>query len=147
MQITKNKIIMKKAFQTTQLTVALFLTLSTTSLNAQNKGVMQDYLLNTKWKMTGLIDKVYEEVYSQEIIEHYYNGDLLGKSYYYLSDTVDTLFDKSKIGKAKQGKYIISKFKDAPEDIFTICLVINADKKELIMRNIKHEHLLRFCAE
>ena len=55
---------------------------------------------------------------------------------YYLSDSIDTVFDKSKVGKNTQGKYIIIKFPFTKDSIFEIKEILILTENTLILQDI-----------
>ncbi len=118
--------------------------LSSFFLNAQSVELSRSALINKKWKMIDLTDKMIEEVYSPTKIESYYNGNFFCESIYYLSDKIDTVFVEANVGNAIKGKYIICRLISAENDNFTVLEVISVSDSALTLRNVKHTHLLRF---
>ena len=121
--------------------ISLFLVLVFICLSAsdkqEQKSVM-DILTSKEWNMQGMSDKTFSEKYA------YFNGQLLGIQDYYLSDTIDGAFNPKKIGLAKNGKYIISKTKDASISTFEIYEIISISNDFLEIRYIEHTHTLKF---
>lgn len=80
------------------------------------KSVMS-LLQSSDWKMKLPTDKDYEVrmgFTKKELIDYlsYNEGETSVKKSYYLSDTMDENFQHDKVGKIKNGKYIISLPKD-----------------------------------
>ena len=113
-------------------------------LNAQNVEISQTILINKRWKMIELTDKLVEDVYSETKIKTYYNGNQMFESLYYLSDIEEVVFDVSKVGKSKIGRYIICKLIEAKNDNISVLEVIKASDSEFTLRNVKHKHLLKY---
>lgn len=82
----------------------------------EEKSVMS-LLQSSEWKMKLPADKDYEVrmgFTKKELIDYlsYSEGETSVKKSYYLSDTMDENFQHKKVGKIKNGKYIISLPKD-----------------------------------
>ncbi len=135
---------MKKLNKIIQITILLLLMVNTVNVQAQNAQVEQSFLLNKKWLMYEKTDHKVICEYSQKIIKHHVDSLFIGNEYYYLSDNIDTIFDMSKVGKYKKGKYIISKVVTAKNDNLVVLEVIKAEGNELILRNIKQTWLLKY---
>jgi hypothetical protein len=127
--------------------ISLFLVLVFICLSAsdkqEQKSVM-DILTSKEWNMQGMSDKTFSEKYTRTEKYAYFNGQLLGIQDYYLSDTIDGAFNPKKIGLAKNGKYIISKTKDASISTFEIYEIISISNDFLEIRYIEHTHTLKF---
>ena len=113
-------------------------------LNAQNVEISQSILINKRWKMIELTDKLVEDVYNETKIKSFYNGKQMFESLYYLSDKEEVVFDESKVGKNKIGRYIICKLIEAKNDNVSVLEVVKAEESEIILRNTKHKHLLKY---
>ncbi len=122
------------------LLIALCLSIHVT---AQDQIITQDVLVNKTWTMSGVKGKVIEKKYSKSEIEFYYNGKSMGVFDYYLSNKIDSVFNKSKVGKISSGKYIISKYKGAASNNFSILEVISHTSKEHILKN-ENQNLIKY---
>lgn len=92
----------------------------TVCLTAQTSKSTMDLLMQHKW--TTVLDfgsggKINDSFIftTTEFIDKFYTDEDKSESelvsLYYLSDSVETLFDPGKVGKVKNGKYLISKNK------------------------------------
>ncbi|RLT77791.1 hypothetical protein D7V95_01770 [bacterium J10(2018)] len=95
-------------------------------------GIMSFLPTNAQTTMDKLIGKDWELQFSsgnhpsegihftetESLYFTYYYGRRETTTPYYLSDTIDKVFDNSKIGKSKNGKYIIAnpRFRPTPND-------------------------------
>jgi hypothetical protein len=82
--------------------------------------------------------------YTNKKESHYYKDDLLGSSDFYLSETIEKNFDKTKVGKNKIGKYIIGG--NDPNDLknITVLEIIKISEERLEVRNIEQEFTIVF---
>ncbi len=55
---------------------------------------------------------------------------------YYLSDTMDPVFDKNKVRKATTGKYMIMNVSDAPEVVTVTFELVELSEKKMVMKNL-----------
>ena len=97
------------------------------------------YLMNHKWYPDVYDDEDFECSYityslTQEIdsvftekgeIEQYMTE-------YYLSDTIDTVFDQSKVGKTVSGKYLITRHGSKDSDVFIMEVVFMSEHKMML---------------
>jgi hypothetical protein len=132
--------------------LALWLTyiLSITMLFSQTqtgKTVLEE-LEGKTWEMQGMTDKTAWDKYEAGRITHYFNGDALAISEYYLSDTIVEIFNSENLGKIANGKYIVSrmipidnKLKSVPVSVYEIKQL---NKNWLILRYVKHQHSIKF---
>jgi hypothetical protein len=100
------------------------------------------------WSMQGMTDKTSEEFYSIDSITIYLNKKYLGTLEYYLSDSINQVFDSSKVGKIMKGKYIVSMVLKPPKrstDLRPVSVyeIIELTQNKLIIRN-KNQDLLEF---
>ncbi len=96
-------------------------------------------------------DKSYEESYSLDTVTLYFNKKYFGTLEYYLSDSINKVFDSNKVGKILEGKYIISKVLKPPKrstDLRPVLVyeIIELTQDTLIMRN-KNQDLLEFVSQ
>jgi hypothetical protein len=133
---------MKKIYLFKTLTlclVALFILSCKTQNNiiSVNKTTM-DLLKSTKWQMmnkdsipTGLYIKYDKDSFNSDIYnqgKEYKNKDL-----YYLSDDIDTIFEKQKVGKNLNGRFIVEHLGNPP----IVMEIIKITPTELVLRNIR----------
>jgi hypothetical protein len=127
------------------------LSIISNSASAQSGVFFLHDLSGKTWDMQCLTGKTSSDKYDSTEVTHYFNGKLIGTSEYYLSDSIVSVFDPSKIGSVSHGKYIIRRAKrdltennsPRPTSVFEI---IELDTTSLIMRYIEHQHLLIFKA-
>lgn len=117
---------------------------------AQDKESTLEKLQLSTWEMQGLVGKTASYKYNINHVTHYFNKVKLGVFEYYLSDTIDQEFDATKVGKVFDGKYIIKRYisekgdnRITPVSVFQIKQI---NKNWLILRNIKHKHVLKYKA-
>jgi len=139
-----------------KVTITMYLlgifTTSMLTLNAQNQATVLESLQAKKWEMQGMTDKTSEIHYQSDIYTVYLNGEILCKYEYYLSDSIDEAFNREKIGKISNGKYIISQmivdvnYNKRPVPI-SVYEIVQLNKNWLIFRYTKHSHVLKFKAK
>lgn len=128
------------------------LSISMLTLAAQNQATVLESLQAKKWEIQGMTDKTAETHYQADLYTVYLNGMILGKFNYYLSDSIDESFDRTKIGKIPNGKYIVTQL--IPDSNFTkrtipmsVYEIIQLDKNSLILRYTKQTNLLKYKAK
>lgn len=107
------------------------------------------------WRMQDLTDKEVSTKYRNRLIKKYYKEEEFKSTFrleFYLSNTIDKEFNSNKVGKTSEGKYIISRKKrkigDHPRPFpITVLEIVQINKNWLILRNVKHQHLLKYKAE
>ena len=124
------------------------ITVSLYSLNAfsQAEGSVLTRLQGKRWVL--LFDKSSNErVYSQKECFIYVDGKCVTTAEYYLSDTIETVFDKNNVGKIINGKYIIERMISSkpvinhPSDVKSFEIKeLNANMLILINRKIEYDY-------
>ncbi len=101
------------------ITIALAIIISSISISAQTT---MDKLIGKDWELQFSSGNHPSEGFhfteTESLYFTYYYGRRETTTPYYLSDTIDKVFDNSKIGKAKNGQYIIAnpRFRPTPND-------------------------------
>jgi hypothetical protein len=121
------------------------------TMGQAGKFILED-LINKTWSMQGLNDLKEDESYEVDIISIFLDNNFVGKQEYYLSDSVVTVFDSIKVGKIKEGKYIIKRFlrnEKFPEQPLKISAfeIIKLNPDTLILRNIKHQQTIMYFSK
>lgn len=83
----------------------------------------------TTYTSTQIIDSIFEEDINIRV----------GVCDYYLSDTQETIFDESKVGKTSSGKYIIKRIrsiKPGMDDLILIKEVVSISGRKMELRNL-----------
>lgn len=101
------------------------------------------------WRMTGLNDITYDEKFEKGKIQLFVNDKYFGTEEYYLSDTIVNFFDPKRIGRVKQGKYLIcraQKNKKHPNARrpMGILEIKELGQDTFVVRNIKQQHKIEF---
>ena len=108
-------------------------------LQGQNKSDM-DILMKYKWSQQFLSEKEYKFyiTFTSTIRNNKftYDGETISGDYsYYLSDKPEFKFDNNKVGKVKNGKYLISK---NPKDGEISCYeILELNESKLFIQHIK----------
>ena len=119
-----------------------------TSFSQNVKFKLED-LKGKTWSMLGLNDKTYDEEYENGKILLFLTDKYFGAQDYYLSDSIVSVFDSSKIGKVTEGKYIVRRFhrdkehSNTPQPI-SVFEIREIGPTKLVIRYIKHQHLLEY---
>ena len=106
----------------------------------------QEYLMSHKWypdiyreesKKSSIITytstQMIDSIFKENVNIEFYIRD------YYLSDTKDTVFDISKVGKTSSGKYIIEivkSIKPGIDDLILIFEVVSMSEEKMLLRNL-----------
>jgi hypothetical protein len=136
--------------------ISLLLILSTISFSAFAQKV--DYKLtelqDKTWAMQGLTDKTNDNKFENNKISIYLNGEYIGAFEYYLSDSIETVFDSTKVGMVNQGKYIVERLIPNPQKTsatqtrrISVFEIIELSTTTLVLRNVKQEYLLEYKAK
>ena len=126
------------------LIVVLLLAYASTNMYAQSDSsprLTQEYLMSHKW---------YPDIYGTELkrssvitytltqeLDSVFKENVFYKVYapeYYLSDTKDLIFNRSKVGKTISGKYLITEL--GKENLAYIFEVVFMSEEKMILRNI-----------
>ena len=126
------------------LIVVLLLAYASTNMYAQSASsprLTQGYLMSHKW---------YPDIYGTELkrssvitytltqeLDSVFKENVFYKVYapeYYLSDTKDLIFNRSKVGKTISGKYLITEL--GKENLAYIFEVVFMSEEKMILRNI-----------
>ena len=126
------------------LIVVLLLAYASTNMYAQSASsprLTQEYLMSHKW---------YPDIYGTELkrssvitytltqeLDSVFKENVFYKVYapeYYLSDTKDLIFNRSKVGKTISGKYLITEL--GKENLAYIFEVVFMSEEKMILRNI-----------
>ena len=126
------------------LIVVLLLAYASTNMYAQSDSsprLTQGYLMSHKW---------YPDIYGTELkrssvitytltqeLDSVFKENVFYKVYapeYYLSDTKDLIFNRSKVGKTISGKYLITEL--GKENLAYIFEVVFMSEEKMILRNI-----------
>ena len=131
--------------------ITFFLVLSFVAMHthiAQNNTLRftQQYLMSHKWypdiyreesKKSSIITytstQMIDSIFKENVNIEFYIRD------YYLSDTKDTVFDISKVGKTSSGKYIIEivkSIKPGIDDLILIFEVVSMSEEKMLLRNL-----------
>jgi hypothetical protein len=141
-------------------TIFMFTVISMISYSAfsqQESTFKVVYLKNKTWCMQGMSDKTTEAKYNDGNII-YLLTDASKSAYtfvteYYLSNSIETVFDSTKVGNIKEGNYIISRIlKDKkshpnqpqPVSVFEIK---ELSSTKLVLKDIKQQNLIEFLAK
>jgi len=121
---------------------------------AQNQSYRLLDLKGREWYMVGPTDKTNIAYYEDSLII-YTLIDTSKSIYkfsfeYYLSDSIDYVFDSTKVGKIRSGNYIItrilknSKFNpDQPRPV-SVFQIISLNSSTLLIRNIQQQNFLEY---
>jgi len=139
---------------TTIILTSILIALTTFSGAAQDKESTLGKLKANRWHMQGVTDIAVSTKYGNKRIKQYYKEEKFKftlSSEYYLSNTLDKEFNSSKVGKTFEGKYIIrrvarKKYDNRPKPVLVL-EIIQLNENWLILRNVKHKHLLKYKAE
>ena len=131
------------------LIIVLLLVYASTKMNAQSSSSLrltQEYLMRYKWYPDVYTEKSKKSSVmtytSAQIIDSIFKEDInirVGVSDYYLSDTQETVFDESKVGRTSSGKYIIERFKSIKPEIDDFILtmeVVFISEEKMQLRNL-----------
>lgn len=141
----------RKANNFTRISIIVLISILSNNIWSQKTAFKLSDLSGKKWEMKGLVGKTNFDHYSDSRISSYLDGVLIGSFEFYLSNSIDTEFDSSKVGVSSEGKYIIKRLipdttkKDAPQPrVVTAYEIIELDDDLLIIRNINHKHVLEY---
>ena len=111
-------------------------------------------LQNKTWAMQGLTDKTNDNEFANNKIKIYFNGEYMGAFEYYLSDSIVTVFDSTKVGMGNEGKYIIERLIPNPQKSsarqpgrISVFEIIELSSAKLVLRNVKQDYLLEYKAK
>ena len=96
-----------------------------------------DMLMAYKWKYTPREHVVVYNTYNANIIESqniFEHDELTFNSLYYLSNEIETVFEQSKVGEIKNGKYIII-FNDKKNN-HSVSEIIELNELNLIIKSV-----------
>lgn len=138
------------------ITISLLLILSTISFSAfaQKVNFKLTELQDKTWAMQGLTDKTNDNKYENNKIKIYLNGEYMGAFEYYLSDSIVTVFDSTKVGMVNEGRYIVERLIPNQQKTsvsqpgrISIFEIIELSSTTLVLRNVKQEYLLEYKAK
>jgi hypothetical protein len=123
------------------ITASLIFVLSTLSFIscAQENKTTLELLQGKDWEMRTSVNMSTQSKYTDKQVSYYLNGEFAVSNYFYLSDNIEKSFNKIKVGKNQNGKYIIEE--NAPDNI-GVFEIIELNEEKLEIRYIKHEHTL-----
>jgi type II secretory pathway component PulC len=105
------------------------------------------HALNGKtWSLQGLNNQTYTETFKKDKIILSQNGKYFGTMEYYLSDSIEYTFNPSKVGKIKEGKFIIRRpVRDEGNVRQRLTVkyyeILSLDSKNLAIKNSKDQEL------
>lgn len=118
---------------------------------AQTKSYKLDDLKGKTWVMQGLTDKSNDENYEKNQIISYLNGNYFCTFEYYLSNSIDTVFDSTRVGAIMEGKYIVKRLipdlkkTNSPQPrVVSVFEIIDLSPNKLVIRNTKQQQLLEY---
>jgi hypothetical protein len=116
---------------------------------SQDVKVKLNDLKGKAWSLNGLNDLTYVEKYEKSKILLFMNDKQFGTEEYYLSDTIVSFFDPKRIGKVKQGKYLVRRLQKNKKHPIARRPMWILEIKELgpdrfVIKNIKGQQLLEF---
>ena len=127
-----------------------------TTISQNNPSTLEKLQANT-WETKSSVSNIFNSIYDAEQITIIRNGEILGTDEYYLSDTIDTVFDVTKIGKVPNGKYIVKRSKTSIRDgvekestqpnRFGVFEIKQLNKNWLMIRYSKHQHMIKYKAK
>ena len=119
--------------------------------DAQNNESVLVNLQGKTWKMMGNTDKDYAEEYRADNFTSILNGEVLATFEYYLSDSIDSKFDPSKVGNVENGKYIIERLvrdkNDSNPTPLSVLKIVSINKSNLVLKNVENNNTLIFKAQ
>jgi hypothetical protein len=133
-------------------TLSLFVVLIMISFSSFAQNFKLGDLQGKTWCMQGLTDKTFEEIYENNKITSYLSDKYIYRMEYYLSDSIVKVFDSSKVGIVKEGKYIIrrplrdKKYPTVPLTV-SVYEIKELTPTKLTYRYIKNPYLLEFKAK
>lgn len=103
-------------------------------------------LQGTIWQMIGKDDKAYILEFTGNRIIHYLNGVQIAVIEYYLSNEVEEIFDKKKLGKNTFGKYIVNKTNKVNEKngVGFVDIITELNKQNLTMESVDGKKKAKF---
>jgi len=126
-----------------QLLLILSFSLCSTLLFAQEKSV-QEQLMSKEWMLDATETRSYDialDFAEKELLLFIIiRGERSSTSVpYYLSDSIETQFDNSKVGKRTNGKYIVYSYSGEKNDSFFIEEILELTDNLLKYKDIKGE--------
>ncbi|MBO4984575.1 MAG: hypothetical protein J6C87_02910 [Bacteroides sp.] len=134
----------------TFITLCISFLLLSTSVFAQESSTLEK-LMNKEWYFdyegSQGIEPNKGKIFGTEKITYftdYSEGRKIYYGYFYLSDTIETTFDESKLGKNVNGKYIINPItivdKNGKETKTAgVCEILELTETKLVIQNVKHK--------
>ncbi len=105
-----------------------------------------DLLTNKTWVMDDLTDKKISSFFTSTKENVHLNNELIAISDYYLSNVIVEIFDETKVGNIRNGKYIVCCMDQTREQISIYEIIIISENK-LELRNILQSTTSKYTIE